>query len=204
MLVTSQGSPSLTNEFWRCIDQIDDADRIDGRMATALSGELARLPIPRIVGFHLQLLEHSRQLLTWELWEAAEIIHGGSCSEDTFCYFRLWVISRGESVFRTAVADPDGLAEEPRIARLAGKPPSVWTNDDFPHMEDLLITAEMAYDRAVMKLRPGLAESLPFPTELHDRPRETPNSSMPRDLGGRERARRTCPRLSALFGERND
>jgi hypothetical protein len=186
-------------EFWGYIDQIGEAERFDGRMAPALSMALARLPIPRIVDFHTLLLKKCQQLLSWELWEAAEIIHHEPCSEESFCYFRLWAISRGESVFENTLANPDSLAEHSRIAALARKPVKDWTNDDFPHMEDMLHVSEMAHNRVVSKLGSSLATRVQFPGKLQERPREIPTKAIPADFGDERRIRQRHPRLIALF-----
>ena len=47
---------------------------------------------------------------TWELWGAAHVIQGWA-SDDTFEYFRCWLISKGRRVFERVLADPDSLAD---------------------------------------------------------------------------------------------
>jgi hypothetical protein len=42
------------------------------------------------------------------MWCAGWIMNGG-CSDDSFEYFRLWVISRGREVYENARRDPDSL-----------------------------------------------------------------------------------------------
>jgi hypothetical protein len=44
------------------------------------------------------------------LWGAAYVIEGG-CSDDSFDYFRAYLISRGRAVYERAIADPDSLAD---------------------------------------------------------------------------------------------
>ncbi len=44
------------------------------------------------------------------LWAAAHLIRGG-CSDDSFDYFRAYLLAQGRSVFEAAVADPDSLAD---------------------------------------------------------------------------------------------
>ena len=39
----------------------------------------------------------------------------GGCSDDGFRYFRDWLISEGHPVFEAALANPDSLAELPRL-----------------------------------------------------------------------------------------
>ena len=45
------------------------------------------------------------------MWCAAYIMNGG-CSDDSFEYFRLWVISRGKDVYQKAKANPDTLISQ--------------------------------------------------------------------------------------------
>eukprot|EP01030_Chromulinospumella_sphaerica_P017421 gene17421-17249_t len=46
----------------------------------------------------------------WDLWGAGYVIHGGM-SDDSFVYFRAWLIGQGRGVFDQALADPDSLAD---------------------------------------------------------------------------------------------
>lgn len=47
---------------------------------------------------------------TWELWGAAYIINGG-CSDDTFDYFRSWLVGQGENIFYKGINNPETLAD---------------------------------------------------------------------------------------------
>lgn len=44
-----------------------------------------------------------------DLWRAAYIMNSG-CSDDGFDYFKLWLISRGKTVFESALENPDSLS----------------------------------------------------------------------------------------------
>ena len=181
-------------EFWSLIDQVDHADRVDPRFTHALSVRLARLPIPRIVAFHVLAMDKCDQLLNWELWEAAGIIHQGqSVSEDRFVDFRLWVIAQGERTFNDALDDPDLLAEHPALVRLAGK------GCGSPDMESMLGVAEMAFDQVLAKLHPAYRERVEYPEELDRRPREIPYPAPPPKIGDAQRVRALYPQLVELF-----
>jgi hypothetical protein len=45
------------------------------------------------------------EMCAWRLWEVAYVVRGG-CSDDSFEYFRSWIISHGESVANAAREDP--------------------------------------------------------------------------------------------------
>lgn len=55
---------------------------------------------------------HAYQDLAYQygLWSAASIICGG-CTDDGFIDFRAWLIAQGWNVYRTALNDPDSLAD---------------------------------------------------------------------------------------------
>jgi hypothetical protein len=65
-----------------------------------------------------------------DLWAAIYAIRGG-CGDDSFDYFREWLIGRGEAAVLAAVRDPESLAD------LAG--------DDDPRNEGMLGAARAAY-----------------------------------------------------------
>src|SRR5207244_1156324 len=46
----------------------------------------------------------------WSLWAGAYVLNGG-CSDDSFDYFRGWLIAQGRAVFEDALGDPDTLVD---------------------------------------------------------------------------------------------
>jgi len=44
----------------------------------------------------------------WRLWAAGYVIAGGM-SDDSFHYFRSWILGKGRDVFEVAMKDPDEL-----------------------------------------------------------------------------------------------
>ena len=99
-----------TSAFWKLVDKArrmseDDAEQQLEELTTLLEA----LPTEEIVEFHYIFCSFFHASYTWPLWGAAYLI-GGGCSDDSFDYFRGWLISRGEKVFAAAVADPDKLA----------------------------------------------------------------------------------------------
>lgn len=111
-----------------------------------LKDELARRPVKEIVGFQVCLDRVCEQAFTWDLWAAAERILGGWCSDDGFCYFRLWAVGLGHTAFERAVQDPDTLAETPEVRRLAGRPRGAW-GDHWPEWEELDYVAAEAHEQ---------------------------------------------------------
>jgi hypothetical protein len=73
--------------------------------------ELEKLSPKDIVGFRLRTDKLLYDTYTSEMWCAGYIMNGG-CSDDSFEYFRLWIISKGKEVYDKAKAKPDNLVYE--------------------------------------------------------------------------------------------
>ena len=107
---------------------------------------LAALTPDGIVAFQAFLDQACDRAFTWELVGAATRIFGGWCSDDSFEYFRLWLIGRGRVTFERAITMPDSLATVPAIQRLAGRRRREWNDDEeWPEWETLDYIAASAY-----------------------------------------------------------
>ena len=84
--------------FWQMIDLADSP--------TDLHRRLAALEDPDLVDFEVHHRQAFADSYDWGLWGAAYVIDGG-CGDDSFDYFRAYLISRGRTVFETALDDPD-------------------------------------------------------------------------------------------------
>jgi hypothetical protein len=104
--------PLAEKHFWDLIDFSATRSGSRQRLA-ALRRELAILPTEQIAGFGHRLWLVLNAAYRWDLWGAAYLIQGG-CSDDGFLYFRCWLVSRGQQVYRDALRDPDTLV---RVAR---------------------------------------------------------------------------------------
>jgi Protein of unknown function (DUF4240) len=99
-----------TTEFWKLIDKSGRASDGDAeQQLEALGALLDELTAEDIIEFDNIFSSYFHLSYTWPLWGAAYVI-GGGCSDDSFDYFRGWLISRGEQVFAAAIAEPDELA----------------------------------------------------------------------------------------------
>jgi len=92
------------DRFWRLVEASASPQALHARLAALGDGDLAAFE-RRHVDLHAQAYD-------WGLWGAAYVLHGG-CSDDTFSDFRSYLISRGRTVYRAALADPDSLADVP-------------------------------------------------------------------------------------------
>ena len=102
-------------EFWRLIDESrrqNNPQRADGNMdrqREQLERILTPLSTDDVQAFDRVFRELVNRAYRWDLWGAAYIIASG-CSDDSFDYFRFWLISMGEQVYNDALADPESLA----------------------------------------------------------------------------------------------
>lgn len=73
---------------------------------------------------------------TSNLWAAAYIVMGG-CSDDSFDYFRAWLLYLGKETYETIIKDPEKII--PHLKHLE-------EDGDVPEFEDLLYVASMAFE----------------------------------------------------------
>mgnify|MGYP002742872844 FL=1 len=105
-------------QFWSLIEQShtiaqaasDDEDEQQTAQCESLAGLLKQLDWQDIAAFDNRFSTLVIQSYDEKLWCAAYVLCGG-CGDDGFDYFRYWLISRGEAVYRGVLADPDSLID---------------------------------------------------------------------------------------------
>ncbi|MFF5176085.1 DUF4240 domain-containing protein [Micromonospora sp. NPDC000089] len=172
-----------TEDFWQLIEQ---ARAGGGGEAPAVAARAVALLAERdpeeIAGY----AQHQRRVLAAshrvDLWGAAYLINSGAAADD-FEAFRGWLMTQGRAVFARAVAEPDALAELPRVraASLSG--------EEFRCPQMLTVPWD-AYRKAT-------ATELPAERD----PVATPDLNDFWDFDDEDEARRRLPRLAALFVE---
>jgi hypothetical protein len=156
---------------------------------------LAALELDEIAGFSQLHDELEWQAYREDLWAVCCLINGGFGSDDTFLYFRNWLLVQGRVVWEAALADPDSLADVPQVRAITA------SDDDFADCEDFLDVANRAWERVT-----GEAEGLD--DALHERGFEphrddpVPPAGEKVDFDDRARVYALLPRLSALFYDR--
>jgi hypothetical protein len=135
-------------DFWTLIQGSSTATSSQRERAEWLTRHLARLPVPAIIEFELHLTAQRKRVDTRLMWGAAWIIMQGWCSGDSFFYFQPWLVGLGHQSFEHVAGNPDSLAGIPQIRRLAGRPSSDWSHDEWPGWELLNYAALNAYERA--------------------------------------------------------
>ncbi|MGI4741908.1 MAG: DUF4240 domain-containing protein [Janthinobacterium lividum] len=119
-------------EFWRVIDFAHQQAKGDEQLfENLLVKNLGQYSQEEIIEFEC-LLE--QQLLAADDFKvmAAQKIIEGSVTDDSYLYFRCWLISQGKSVFEEAIHNPDSLA-------------SIDTKGTVAEFEPLLYVSTQAY-----------------------------------------------------------
>ncbi len=99
------------SEFWKLVGRSRRGASNDGDLAVAvLRRQLNNLSREEIVAFDKLLREKLQASNTETLWAAAYLMNGG-CSDDSFGYFRCWLVLQGQKIFDEALKDVNSLAK---------------------------------------------------------------------------------------------
>lgn len=91
------------DRFWDIIERSEKGDK--------LVDVLSELTVDEIFGYRFWWEHFVRISYTEELWAIAYVIMNG-CSDDSFDYFRFWLLARGRTVFVDVMKNPDSLCDE--------------------------------------------------------------------------------------------
>jgi hypothetical protein len=147
------------DRFWSIIDAtLPQAGDPDGQLE-ALRSALSALSLAEIQAFETTFGAKMAAAYKWDLWGACYVIHGGA-SDDSFEYFRAWLIARGRKVYEAALAAPESLADG-----------SLSAVDGIFEFEDFAFVARDVFDdlagdeREIEPASPGEAEPAGQPFE---------------------------------------
>lgn len=99
------------DKFWEIIGKSLKATKSQDAQEEYLIAEIGKLTPKEMIGFRLRTDYLLYQTYNSEMWCAGYIMNGG-CSDDSFEYFRCWVISRGKDTYYNARTNPDYLINE--------------------------------------------------------------------------------------------
>jgi hypothetical protein len=159
------------DEFWQIIDACAVGNRAGfvSRVHAALESRSA----DDLTDFDNHLRRCTRHIHTLESWAAASLPMEG-CPDDSFDYFKAWVVSKGRKAFEAFCADADTLDE------------LLTPGDDYPTAERLYyVVAEIRETRALVT---PVQRSSPRP--------DVENLEL---IDDQDYLRRTLPRLWARF-----
>jgi hypothetical protein len=97
----------VDDQFWSLIDQARTGSSKSAH-PDRLGEILNQFSDGEVLDFGHMFYEKICDLNQWRLWAAAYVIAGGM-SDDSFHYFRSWIIGEGRHVFEVAMRDPDEL-----------------------------------------------------------------------------------------------
>lgn len=99
-------------QYWELIEQARDAvpDGDCDEKADAFVTALAEHGADEIADAWLRHRELMHDAYSWDVWGAISLLLGG-CSDDSFDYFRSWLILQGREAFDAVIDDPDSLVD---------------------------------------------------------------------------------------------
>ena len=100
------------NEFWAVIGRARQraTPNSEAAMLDALYRELVKLPDQELFAWYDLQQSYMALAHTPKLFAAAVLINGGS-SDDRFTDFTAWLVVQGKTVYESALANPDSLAQ---------------------------------------------------------------------------------------------
>ncbi len=137
-------------QFWATIDRARKAGGGWHGMYEPLQAELSRLDITDIITWYLIFEKYRGLAYKQKLWAAAATIMNG-CSDDSFDYFRGWLIAQGKDVYLAALRDPDSLVDVEAVKLFAqevkesGDMTPLKGYYEEPRFEKFLAVADYAY-----------------------------------------------------------
>lgn len=135
-----------TDKFWSIIDKAAEFSKGDSEIKyDYLNAELAKLSLQEIKEFEVTFRKLLHDADDFGIMGAQKIIEG-YVSDDSYLYFRCWLISQGKTIYTETLKDPDYLAN------------IVDTDRDICEFEGLMYVATNAYAEIT-----GQAEDESFP-----------------------------------------
>ncbi len=101
------------SRFWSIFEPVSaiPGEEVE-QQEEALARQLSELSDEDLIAFQATYERLHALAYRWDLWEVA--FHtGGGCSDDSFAYFRNWLIGRGRDAFYAVLENPDNLADHP-------------------------------------------------------------------------------------------
>lgn len=95
------------DEFWKVIEK----SLLKSNQEEQFNYIFNNLTNEELIGLCYHGTELYRKAFTSELWAVAYIVRGG-CGDDSFHYFRNWLVKRGKSIYYNALDNPDSLINE--------------------------------------------------------------------------------------------
>ena len=95
-------------EFWELLNRAKRKGEDQEEQIEWLTSHLAKRTVHEIVAFDTHMHRLLKDSYTSRLWALTYIIMGG-CSDDTFDYFRGWLLYQGKETYEACIEDPERL-----------------------------------------------------------------------------------------------
>lgn len=137
------------NEFWKIIEySIAKSNLEKPKQEKVIIEKLSTYNPEQIIEFEIILRQLIIEADDFKIMGAEKIIEG-SVSDDSYLYFRCWLIGKGEKVFKETLKNPDFLSDN--INR-----------NEHSNFEELMYVATMAF-----KIKTGKkVEDISFPRDV--------------------------------------
>jgi predicted DNA-binding WGR domain protein len=122
--------------FWELLKTAKQKGKDTEEQIEWLVNYLAKKPVKDIVMFDYFFNQNYHKSYTSDLWAAAYIIMGGA-SDDSFDYFRSWLLYQGRETYESVINNPKKIIPHLKVLE---------DNEDVPQLEDLLSAASIAYE----------------------------------------------------------
>ncbi|MBN8694003.1 MAG: DUF4240 domain-containing protein [Bacteroidetes bacterium] len=170
--------------FWKIIEKSLKNTSDQDSQEQFLIKEIGSLTPKQIIGFRLRTDKLLYDTYNSEMWCAGYIMNCG-CSDDSFEYFRNWIISRGKQAYYNAKQEPDTLINE------------VIEGVEFYDFESFWYVALEAFQQKTGK---DLYDFIDYDNFKHCEGNYPPINFTWEEENG-ESMRKICPRLFAKFAE---
>lgn len=129
-------SKMTDQEFWELLKISKQKGEDEEEQLEWLINHLSKRPVKEIVMFDYFFNQNYLKSYTSDLWAAAYIIMGGA-SDDSFDYFRAWLLYQGKETYESVILDPEKIIPHLKVLE---------DEEDIPQLEDLLSVASIAYE----------------------------------------------------------
>jgi Protein of unknown function (DUF4240) len=135
--------------FWKIIDfSLKKSKNGNSRQEQILIEELSSYSVDEIIDFEIIFRELIIEADDYKVMAAQKIIEGG-VSDDSYLYFRCWLIAQGEKIFNETIKNPEYLAN------------CIDNNIFSTSFEELMYVATTAFRLKTGKLEDEEDESFP-------------------------------------------
>jgi hypothetical protein len=172
--------------YWEIIDKSLKNTSNEEEQEHYLIKEIGKLSPKEMIGFRLRTDKLLYDTYTSEMWCAGYIMNGG-CSDDSFEYFRNWIISKGKKVYYSAKENPDNLITV------------VNPEADYYSFEEFWYVALEAFEQKTGKELYDYMDDETFTA----REGNYPGIEFNWEEDDPESMRKICPKLYAAFSDKN-